>query len=219
MGTRTIQNVYPVYRRFPCEATKISSRRVQFKRFSVWYSRPCSVNYFRISGESVSCDHHLGLHVLTRVVRQHRPQHLIVCLRGNDLDVADWDRSADCVLAKLVTFLTQLRNIFLLKTVTILSYIPRQRTRSISPDLYKLRVIEANCLLQDFCKHHQLSFWKLRGFFDSKQQILCDGVHLNHYGYHNSSDNSEEFSFHIIGQTSVNSCYFRLEVKGLLQKN
>lgn len=164
MGTRTIQNVYPVYRRFPCEATKISSRRVQFKRFSVWYSRPCSVNYFRISGESVSCDHHLGLHVLTRVVRQHRPQHLIVCLRGNDLDVADWDRSAECVLAKLVTFLTQLRNIFLLKTVTILSYIPRQRTRSISPDLYKLRVIEANCLLQDFCKHHQLSFWNWEDF-------------------------------------------------------
>lgn len=35
----------------------------------------CSVNYFRISGGSVSCDHHLAL--LTSVVRRHRPQHLI----------------------------------------------------------------------------------------------------------------------------------------------
>lgn len=70
------------------------------------------VNYFGISGGSVSCDHHLGL--LIRVGRQHRPQHLIVCLGGNDLDVADWDWRAECVVAKLVTFLMQLRNIFLL---------------------------------------------------------------------------------------------------------
>lgn len=142
----------------------------------------CSVNYFGISGGSVSCDHHLGM--LSSVVRHHRQQHLIVCL--SDLDVADWDWSAECVVAKLVTFLTQLRNRFLLKTVPILSYIPRQRTRSISPDLYKLRVIEANCWLQDFCRNHQLIFWRLRGFSDSKQQILCDGVHLNHYGYSDS---------------------------------
>lgn len=40
MEARTIQNVCPVYRRFSCEATKILSRRVQFKRYSVWYSRP-----------------------------------------------------------------------------------------------------------------------------------------------------------------------------------
>lgn len=46
----------------------------------------CFVNYFGISGGSISCDHHLGL--LIRVVRQHRPQHLIVCLGGNYLDVA-----------------------------------------------------------------------------------------------------------------------------------
>lgn len=142
----------------------------------------CSVNYFGISGGSVSCDHNICL--LTRVVRQHRPQHTIVCLGGNDLYVAYWDWSAECVVAKLVTFLMQLRNRFLLKTVTILSYIPRQRTRSIFPDLYKLRVVEGKCLLQDFCKNHQLTFWKLRGFFDSKQHILCDSVHLNHYGYH-----------------------------------
>lgn len=142
----------------------------------------CSVNYFRISGRSVSCDRRLGL--LTSVVRHHRPHHLIVCLGGNDLDAANRDWSAECVVAKLVTFFTQLRNRFSLKTVTILSYFPRERTRSISPDLYKSRVIEANCLLQDFCRNHQLTFWRLRGFFDSKQQILCDGVHLNHYGYH-----------------------------------
>lgn len=128
------------------------------------------------------CDHHLGL--LSSEVRHRRPQHLIVCLGGHDLDVTDWDWSAEWVVAKLVTFLTQLRNKFSLKTVTILSYIPRQRTRSISPDLYKLRGIEAICLLQDFCRNHQLTFLRLRGFFDSKHQILCDDVHLNHYGYH-----------------------------------
>lgn len=131
---------------------------------------------------SISCDHHLGL--LSGVVRHHRPQHLIVCLGGNDLDVADWDWSAECVVAKLVTFLTQLRNRFSLKTVTIFSYIPRQRTKSISPDLYKLKIIEVNSLLQDFCRNHQLTFWRLWGLFVNKQQILCDSVHLNHYGYH-----------------------------------
>lgn len=93
----------------------------------------CSVNYFGISGGSVSCDHHLGL--LSSVVRHHRPPHLIACLGGNDLDVADWDLSAECGVAKFITFLTQLRNRFLLKTVPFLSYIPRQSTRSISPDL------------------------------------------------------------------------------------
>lgn len=64
------------------------------------------------------CDHHLGL--LSSEMRHRRPQHLIVCLGGHDLDVTDWDWSAEWVVAKLVTFLTQLRNKFSLKTVTIL---------------------------------------------------------------------------------------------------
>lgn len=89
MGTRTIQNAHIVYWRFPCEATKLLYQRVQFKRYSVCVAGLCSVNYFGNSGGSVSSDNHLGL--LTRVVRQHRPQHLIVCQGGNDLDVADWD--------------------------------------------------------------------------------------------------------------------------------
>ena len=66
-----------------------------------------------------------------------------------------------------------------LKTVTVLSYFPRLRTRSISPEIYKLRVIEVNNFLQDSCKNHQLTFWGLRGFTESKHEVFCDCVHLN----------------------------------------
>lgn len=138
MGARTIQNVYPVYQQYSCKATKfLSRRRVQFKCYSVWFTR------------SVFC-HHLSL--LTRVVRQHRTQHLIVCLGGNDLDVADWDWSAEFVVAKLVTLLTQLRNIFLFKTVTILSYIPKTRDKIHFSGSLQIESYWSNCLLQDFWK-------------------------------------------------------------------
>ena len=142
----------------------------------------CPVYYFGISGGLVSCDRHLEL--LSTAVRRHNPHHLIVSLGGNDLDDNESDWSAECVVSKLVSFLTLLRTRYTLKTVTVLSYFPRLRTRSISPEIYKLRVIEANNLLQHWCINHQLTFWRLRGFTESKHKVLCDGVHLNHYGYY-----------------------------------
>lgn len=138
------------------------------------------VHFVGISGGLISCDRHLRN--FSAAVNRFRPRHLIVCLGGNDLDTSEWN--AECVITRLVTFLTQLKNTFLLKTVTVLSYFPRQRTRTTSLQIYQNRVIEANCLLQDLCKFHGLTFWRLRGFSESKQQILCDGVHLNKLGFH-----------------------------------
>jgi lysophospholipase L1-like esterase len=116
-------------------------------------------------------------------VRRFQPRHLIVCLGGNDLDVSDVDWDGECVVAKLVSFLTQLKNTFSLQTVTVLSYFPRQRTRTTSPEIYRDRVIEANRILQDMCRDHCLTFWKLRGFLQSDKPILCDGVHLSELGF------------------------------------
>ena len=139
----------------------------------------CLVYYFGISGGLVSCDRHLEL--LSTSERHHKPHHLIVFfLGGNDLEDNESDWSAECVVYKLISVLTLLRMRYSLKTVTVLSYFPRLRTRSISPEIYKLRVIEVNNFLQDSCKNHQLTFWGLRGFTESKHEVLCDslGAHL-----------------------------------------
>lgn len=58
-------------------------------------------------------------------VRQHQPRYVIVCLGGNDLDSSDPDWSIDVILMRLVTFLTQLKNLFNLQKITVLSYFPR----------------------------------------------------------------------------------------------
>lgn len=144
------------------------------------------VKFYGISGGLISSDRHLSL--ITAAVRQHQPRYVIVCLGGNDLDSSDPDWSIEVILIgrslRLVTFLTQLKNLFNLQKVTVLSYFPRERTRYIALDEYRRRTICANRFLHDACVQHHISFWKLRGFTYSQNQILSDGVHLNRLGFY-----------------------------------
>lgn len=140
------------------------------------------VKFYGISGGLISSDRHLSL--ITAAVRQHQPRYVIVCLGGNDLDSSDPDWSIDVILMRLVTFLTQLKNLFNLQKITVPSYFPRERTRHIQPDEYRRRTICANRFLHDACVQYHISFWKLRGFTDSQNKILSDGVHLNRLGFY-----------------------------------
>lgn len=66
----------------------------------------------------------------------------------------------------------------------MLSFLPREVTRNIDCLIYNQRVKEANRLLKQSCAIHAVTFWKLRGFSESREPILCDGVHLNDLGFH-----------------------------------
>lgn len=79
-----------------------------------------TVEYFGISGGVVSKNE--NLRKFSAIVRQNQPRHLIVSLGGNDLDSPD---SVECVLNKLIAFLTQLKVLFHIKSVTILSFFRR----------------------------------------------------------------------------------------------
>lgn len=73
--------------------------------------------------------HHLSL--ITSAVRRCRPQHLIVFIGGNDLDSSELDFSLECIVSKLTANVTQLKRCFHLKSVTVLSFLPREVTRNI----------------------------------------------------------------------------------------
>lgn len=158
----------------------LGAHRSAYSVFNIYELK--EVNYFGISGRLVSNSHHISL--LTSAVRRFRPQHLIVFIGGNDLDSCDLDFSLECVVSKLTAYLTQLKRCFHLKSVTVLSFLPREVTRNIDCLIYNQRVKEANRLLKQSCAIHAVTFWKLRGFSESREPILCDGVHLNDLGFH-----------------------------------
>lgn len=138
-----------------------------------------TVEYFGISGGVVNNNEHFRK--FSAIVRQNQPRQLIVILGGNDLDSPD---SVECVLNKLIAFLTQLKVLFHIKSVTILSFFRRERTRHLSPDSYIQKVNIANDFLRSNCQTHGLLFWKLRGFTNSLAPLFIDGVHLNNRGHY-----------------------------------
>lgn len=160
--------------------TFLGSRRSANFVFNIYELK--EVNYFGISGGLVNNGHHLSL--ITSAVRRCRPQHLIVFIGGNDLDSSELDFSLECIVSKLTANVTQLKRCFHLKSVTVLSFLPREVTRNIDCLIYNQRVKKANRLLKQFCACHTVTFWKLRGFAESQKPILCDGVHLNDLGFH-----------------------------------
>lgn len=137
------------------------------------------VDYYGISGGLVSNNRHLC--ILTDAVRRYRPRHIIVFIGGNDLDSRDANFDVECVVTRLVAFLTQLERRFHLQSVSVLSLVPRRVCRNISADIYNQRVCEANNLRQN-CVHLKITYWKLRGFTTSQKNIYCDGVHFNSLG-------------------------------------
>ena len=138
------------------------------------------VDYYGISGGLVSNNRHLC--ILTDAVRRYRPRHIIVFIGGNDLDSKDANFDVECLVTRLVAFLTQLERKFHLHSVSVLSLVPRKICRNISADIYNQRVSEANNLLRQNCVHLKITYWKLRGFTTSQKNIYCDGVHFNCLG-------------------------------------
>lgn len=126
--------------RFACEEIQsIFIKKIGAHRYSVFNIYELKeVNYFGISGAFVSNRHHISL--LTSAVRRFRPQHLIVFIGGNDFDSCDLDFSLECVVSKLTAYLTQLKRCFYLKSVIVLSFLPREVTRNIDCLIYNQRV-------------------------------------------------------------------------------
>ena len=138
------------------------------------------VNYYGVSGGRVSKKEHLTL--FNSAIRRFRPTHVIVLIGGNDLDSAEPDFDVHCVVFKLVTFLTQIKKLYDLKSVTVLSIFHRTCIRHVPLHIFNQRLQLANQMLKEQCVIHCITFWKLRGFAESQKPILCDGVHLNTHG-------------------------------------
>lgn len=92
-----------------------------------------TVECFGISGSGVSNNEHLKK--FSAIVRHNQPRHLIVILGGNYLILNCID-SVECVLNKLIAFVTQLKVLFNIQYVTTLSFFEREQTRYLSPDSY-----------------------------------------------------------------------------------
>lgn len=78
------------------------------------------VLYYVISGGRVSNHRHLVS--LTFAVSRIRPSHVIVMMGSNDLDSADPYFNVECLVFRLIAFLTQLRNTNILVSITMLSH-------------------------------------------------------------------------------------------------
>ena len=89
---------------------------------------------------------------------------MIVLIGGNDLDSTEPDFDVHCVAFKLVTFLTQIKKLYDLKSVTVLSIFHRTCTRHVPLHIFNQRLQLANQMLKEQCVIHSITFWKLRGF-------------------------------------------------------
>ena len=165
-------------KRFQSYCGTLGSYRTSADLFRISDLAP--VNFFGISGGTVSNSCHLRL--IQEAVKQYRPLFVIVQLGGNDLD--NREDIVDLVIHKLVAFLTQLRQQFDLRKITVIRLLPRENTRHVNKEDYNKRVIQANTLLKCLCHESGLSYWRLRGFTNSTQAIFLDGVHLNSSGMH-----------------------------------
>lgn len=100
------------------------------------------VLYYGISGGRVSNPRHLVS--LTFAVRRIRPNHVIVMMGSNDLDSADPFFDVECLVFRLIAFLTQLRNTNQLVSITVLSLFHREMTRFVHTDIFNQRLLAAN---------------------------------------------------------------------------
>lgn len=130
-----------------------------------------------ISGGSIA--NHAHTRAIISDVRNTRPQHVIVNLRGNDLDSSD---DIECIIARLVSFASLLKRLFYICTVVNLSFMHRSQTRNINITSYNSRVDAANQLLKSYVPKGGMLFWKLKVFTNSVNNIFSDGVHLNYLG-------------------------------------
>lgn len=99
-------------------------------------------DFCRISGGSIA--NHAHTRAIIFAVRNTWPQHVIVNLGGNDLDSSE---DIKCIISRLVLFASLLKRQFHIRTVVILRFMHRSRTRNIDITSYNSRVDTANQLL------------------------------------------------------------------------
>lgn len=131
--------------------------------------------YYGISGGRVSNHRHLVS--LTFAVRRIRPCHVILMMESNDLDFADPYFDVECLVFRLIAFLTQLRNTNQLVSITVLSLFHREMNRFVHTNIFNQRLLAANNLLQEQCRFHNIQFLKFRGFTNS-QCPFCATVYI-----------------------------------------
>ena len=138
------------------------------------------VHYFGISGGRISN----GLHLrkLYTEIQRRAPRHVIMMIGGNDIDTPDPHFDVDCFVYRFVAFLTRIKNLHHVRSVTALSLLNRTRTRHVTEQVFIDRTAIANQLLMAQCEEHDIKFWNLLGFTNSWVPLLRDGVHLNDYG-------------------------------------
>lgn len=135
------------------------------------------VHYYGIRGGLISSNNHLRF--ISDAVRHFKPRYVIVIFGGNDLDSNEEHFQSECILTRLIAYLTQIGHRFHLDTVTCITCVS-----TYSVDKYNGRVKEANRLLYELCAQSNIICWKLRGFCTSVENIYCDGVHLNSLAFH-----------------------------------
>lgn len=136
------------------------------------------VSFFGIGGAKVSSPRHLQ--EFGCEIQRIKPVHLIVHFGGNDLDSVEY--SVDITIHGLIAWLTRVRRINNLSSITIIRLLPRPVTRYISALEYTDRVLKANALLKEQCAEFNFTYWRLKGFTNCTDNIFLDGVHLNSYG-------------------------------------
>lgn len=136
------------------------------------------MNFFGISGGAMTNSRYLR--TILEVIHEHRPLCLIVHMGGNDLGCRD--NTIDNAVFGLNAFLTQIRAQFNIPHITVMRFMPRERTRNIDAHTYNERVVLANTNLKLQCQQVGLVYWRMKGFTNSREQIFSDGVHLNSLG-------------------------------------
>lgn len=92
-----------------------------------------------------------------------------------------------------MVFLIQIGYRFYLDIVICIIFILRYVCCYILVDKYNECVKEVNKCLYEFCVQLNIICWKLRGFYNSLENIYCDGVYLIVQIFINLCDKLEEF--------------------------
>ena len=137
---------------------------------------PPPVYFYGVSGGRVTSSSHCRKFL--DAIASHHISLLIVHLGGNDLDS---NEDVETIILRLVSFLTMCANKYNVN-VSVLQFMPRQKTRILPVKVYNCKVINANCFLkQTLCSSPRIFYCKIKG---SQNSNIVDkyGVHLSPSG-------------------------------------
>ncbi|CAG2207821.1 unnamed protein product [Mytilus edulis] len=123
----------------------------------------CEVKCLGIGGGKVSNSDHVQ--TILSFIEKNRPEHVIVHIGGNDLDIlgASEDTTEELGL-RLILLSQTLITRFEIKSVTICQLLPRESTRVIASNVYNDLVIKTNRFLKAQIKDQpHCRYWKITG--------------------------------------------------------